>query len=587
MKIGFVHIKKLLALILALLLVGCNLPPQTPPDISTTDTPSTTAPAAQGLAIVTDGVANYRIIRGEKATDKITDEVIRVRKMIGDATGATPEIATDWVKKGSEHDHAALEILVGPTTYSESTEALEGLPYGDYIIAQVGNKLVINAWSAESLQDACNSFRNLIRDYRENDDLVLPANLRITGTGNKLINQLPDFESGMVSTIYDAGNNTWLLIFEDTTPDAYSSYLQKLASTGYTLYAENDITDNHFATYINDEYTVNAGYYAYEKAIRLTVEPRNALPPRAEDISYENKVQPSVTQFGLAYPGRDGETIAANGQGQAFQLSDGSFIIVDGGLKRDVDAKQIYEYLYANAPDPNQITIAAWIITHAHGDHTGAYEIFTRDYASKVNLELLICNFPSQKAKVESGQEDAAPSGDRIPSSISSYPGAKIIKAHVGQEYFLRDAKVEILYTLESFVPAEFDQYNTCSLVFKVALAGQTFLMLGDATQDACRITYSMYGDYLKSDFVQTAHHGFGVGSSVYTGVTSVYTAAAAPVVLWPCADHAFDTMNDRAASRHLIELDSTKEIFVAGNRITRLMLPYTVGTSGQESILK
>ena len=45
--------------------------------------------------------------------------------------------------------------------------------------------------------------------------------------------------------------------------------------------------------------------------------------------------------------------------------------------------------------------------------------------------------------------------------------------------------------------------------------------------------------------------------------------------------------MNDRAASRHLIELDSTKEIFVAGDRIIRLLLPYTAGTSGQESILK
>ena len=153
-------------------------------------------------------------------------------------------------------------------------------------------------------------------------------------------------------------------------------------------------------------------------------------------------------------------------------------------------------------------------------------------------------------------------------------------------EFFLRDAKVEILYTLESLAPAEFT-YNTSSLIFKLELGGQTFLMLADATQDACRIAYSMYGDYLKSDFVQAAHHGFGVGSSVYTGVTSVYSAAAAPVVLWPCSDDAFSTMNDRAASRHLIELDSTKEIFVAGDRTIRLPLPYTAGTSGQESILK
>ena len=42
-----------------------------------------------------------------------------------------------------------------------------------------------------------------------------------------------------------------------------------------------------------------------------------------------------------------------------------------------------------------------------------------------------------------------------------------------------------------------------------------------------------------------------------------------------------------RAYSAHLVNLESTKEIFVAGSRVIRLMLPYTVGTSGYESILK
>ena len=121
MKIG-IHMRKLLALLLALLLVSCNVPTETPQDTSTTEAPSTTAPAAQGLSIITDGTANYRIIRGEKAPEKMTDAAISVRKMISDATGVTPEISTDWVKKGSEHDHTSLEILVGPTDYSESTD---------------------------------------------------------------------------------------------------------------------------------------------------------------------------------------------------------------------------------------------------------------------------------------------------------------------------------------------------------------------------------------------------------------------------------------------------------------------------------
>ena len=571
-----------LLLMLALILTGGNSAAQPPvDDPSTTDAIVTTEPSADGLTLVKDGVAHYRIVRGDVATQEVIDAALRVRKLIGGETDVTLEIATDWVKKGVERDHESPEILVGSTAYAESSEAMDGLGYGDYIIARVGNKIVINAWSEEHLSDACNAFRSLVRKHTDNGNLILPADLRVSGTGNKLINLLPLFENGTFSTVYDAGGETQLVIFEDTTPEAYAAYRQKLLASGFTLYAENDITDDSFSTYINDEYVINAGYYAYEQAVRVTIEPKTALPPRASDNVYEKKIQPSVAQLGVAYPGSSGE-IVHNGQAHMFQLADGSYIIIDGGCDREIDAKQLYEYMYTHAPDPNQITIAAWIFTHAHGDHAGAYEVFTKSYASKVKLELIVGNFPSRE-KVGT----ATTRGDRIPPTTASYPGSKFIQAHVGQEYYLRDAKIEMLYTLESYAPRDLSIYNTTSLIFTVELGGQIFLMLGDATQDACMIAYQMYGDYLKSDFIQPAHHGFGNGSSVYTGVTSVYTSAAAPVVLWPCSDYGYSKMNTRAFSQHLIDLPTTKEIFVAGARVVRLMLPYTVGSSGQDSIVK
>lgn len=573
----------LLLLMLVLLLVGCKLPTDTPDEISTTDVPSTTEPAVEGLAIVTDGVANYRIVRGEEASADFTDVAIRVRQMISNATDVMPEIATDWVKKGTDPDHESLEILVGPTIYSESAEALEGLGYGDYIITRIGNKIVINARCADAMNAAYTAFRNLIRDHLRDGDLILPTDLRITGTGNKCLNQLPYFDHGTLSTLYNAGGDTELAIFTETTPDAYSAYLQKLASSGYTLYTENRITDNFFATYINDTYVIHAGYYAYEEAVRVTVEPRTALPPREGDNTYEKKTQPNVGQLGCEFPGSDGTNVS-NGQSQILQLSDGSYIVIDGGCLRDIEAQMLYDYMFEYAPDPGNITIAAWIFTHGHSDHTGGYEAFTKRYASRVKLELLIGNFPD-RAVLFDGE---GPSGDRIPASTASYPGSKWIQAHVGQVFHLRDAKVEILYTLESYAPRDLAYYNTSSMVFTVELADQTFNFLGDASNDACKIVYEMYGTDLKADFIQPAHHGFSTGSSVHNGVTSVYTASAAPVVLWPAGERAYEiTVVKRAYSAHLVNLESTKEIFVAGSRVIRLMLPYTVGTSGYESILK
>ena len=570
----------LLGLLLALLLISCQTPTPTPPDDTTTEAVTTDA-APTGLEVVKDGIANYRVVRGEETEQAVIDAALQVRNLINDATGVLPDIATDWVKKGAEYDHTSLEILVGPTAYSESAKALEGLAYGDYIITKVDNKIVVNAWDMGSLDTACNEFRNLVRKNAKVGNLTLPADLNVIGTGNKLINQLPIFENGTLSTIYNAGCDTELVIFGETTPDAYSAYLQKLKSAGYTLYAENQITDNHFATYINDAYVINAGYYAYEKAVRVTIEPRAALPaPESENV-YEKKIQPSVAQLGCEFPDSNG-ALVLNGQSDIIQLSDGSYIVIDGGCKRDVEAKMLYDYMYENAPDPRNITIAAWIFTHGHGDHTGGYEIFTKNYASKVKLELLIGNFPDRAVLTGGG----APSGDRIPSSTSSYPGSKWIQAHVGQVFYLRDATVEILYTLESYAPGDLAWYNTSSLIFTVELAGQTINFLGDASNDSCKIVYDMYGEYLKADFVQAAHHGNGTGSSYYSGVTSVYTASAAPIVLWPLGESAFPNMYQRAYSAHLIDLDSTKEIFVAGARVVRLMLPYTAGTSGFESII-
>ncbi|MBR7184774.1 MAG: hypothetical protein IKD37_04120 [Clostridia bacterium] len=46
-------------------------------------------------------------------------------------------------------------------------------------------------------------------------------------------------------------------------------------------------------------------------------------------------------------------------------------------------------------------------------------------------------------------------------------------------------------------------------------------------------------------------------------------------------------TMHSRAYDAHLQNLATAKEIMAAGSRDIRFNLPYTVGTSGFETILK
>lgn len=577
----------LLALLLIALLMITACGDNPPADVAPTDTTTPeTEPAPANLDIIQNGTANYTIVRAEKADGDSIAAASQLFKAFGEKTGVFPELTTDWIKPGNSYDPSIREILVGTTGHSESTEALKDIPYGDYVITPVGNKLVINAWSTAALDEAVNAFAEELAKAKDGN-FSIPENYRKTGTVIAAANELPAYGSSGPSVIYHAGDDNQLLIFEKTTEDAYNAYRKALENAGFTLYTENKITDNAFATYINDDYVVNAGYYHYQESVRVIIEPRKNLPGLASDNKYTAKITPSFAMLGLEFPEGDG-ALSQNGLCFIFQLSDGSYIIIDGGFNRDIDAQNLYKYMYEHAPDKNNVTVAAWIFTHAHGDHNGAFFKFSENYNSKVKVELVIGNFPSDEAREAGGLGTEGSGGAKITRYVGQYhKNAKFIKAHVGQKFFLRDAEIEMLYTLESYSPGVLDYFNTSSLIFTVNIAGQRFLILGDASNIACTVAHSMYGNYLKSDIIHVAHHGYTTGSSAYLGVTNVYDAAAAPVVFWPVGNQDFAGMGNRAYDAHLQNLASTKEIIVAGSRQVRIMLPYTYGTSGFQTILK
>ncbi len=583
MKRSFTLILALLAL--AVGLSACDKQQADSGDTSvTTAAPETEAPA-EDIVLIENGQAAFSIVRSEYANQTAIDAAIRLRELIGDKTEVFPLLGTDWHKRDTELDHSKPEILVGATEFSESSDAMAELGYGDYIVTRVGEKLVINAWSEVALGEAINQFGSYIRQNGTVGELILPGDFCLTGTALPILNTIPQYADATLQSVYHAGDNNQVVILGDTDPDEYAAYLRALEADGYTLYTENKITDNLFATYINEEQVVNAGYYAYNNEARIIVEPRETLPPLESENRYQKVIEPSFAMLGLEFD--NGGSLTTNGQCFIYQLSDGSYILVDGGLSRARDAQAIYDYLRKHAPDPNNITIAAWFITHAHGDHHGAYATFSKTYAEKVKVELIVGNFPAEEARLAGGLGTDGNGGPTVMTYTKRFDGAEFIKAHVGHKFFLRDAEIEILYTLESYAPGVLDYFNTSSLVFTVDLGGQRFLVTGDASNAALKITTQMYGDHLKSDFVQVAHHGGSTGSTGTESVSKTYTLAASPVVLWPTGLGYYPNRLSSPANKTILELASTKEIFVAGSREVRFTLPYAVGTSGLESILQ
>ena len=578
--------KRYLALLVALLLAAlmfsaCNDGPADPPPPAESSAPETDAPVSD-LVIVENGSAKFPLIRADEAHSAEINAVSQLAKAIETATGVYPELSTDWIKPGEAYIPHTYEILVGRTAYPQSKQVLENLPYGDFVIAAMGNKLVINAWSPEGIQAAVNTLTEMIITSAENGRLALPGDLYLSGTAVKSLNTLPAYAQADPSNILCIDEADYLLVFPDATSDTYTAYCKTLTEGGFTLYTENAITDNRFATYTTEDYTLTAGYYAYNNEIRLIIEPRNLLPALQSDKVATGPMVPSFVFFGLGE-----EEDYRGGQSMLWQLSDGSYIVVDGGYNLADNARQLYAHMRDNAPDPNNITVAAWILTHPHGDHHGTFLQFCKLYANRIKVEMFMGNFPGNDVREAGGLSDGMSSTRIISYMTENFPGVPFLKNRVGQELYIRDAKIEILYTLDSYLPRTLTYLNTSSLIFTMEIGGQRFLITGDASQDACLITHSMYGDYLKSDYVQIAHHGAGVGSSSIKGLTSLYSAAEAPVVLWPSSVHAYNAYRANAHNAHALKLESTKEIIVAGDRVFRVALPYTPGTSEQETILK
>jgi hypothetical protein len=226
------------------------------------------------------------------------------------------------------------------------------------------------------------------------------------------------------------------------------------------------------------------------------------------------------------------------------------------------------------APNKFKITVAAWILTHAHSDHVEAFCSLYKNGLANANItvENLIYNFAVKDAYIVpmSGTTNSTRDESDGWGSVQNakLPGTNVIKAHSGQLYHYGDATVEMLYTFEDCLPRALDEFNTTSLVCRVTLGGQTIMILGDSSERTSSILTSNFGSYLKSDIVQLAHHGYRGGTA------GLYQAIDAPVLLWPSGWEAVPSMAKKAYNKAAIDIAT--DVFVASNTIHDLILPYT-----------
>ena len=576
------------------------------PEDQTTEAPTVTDEATSAVDapktydIIVNGESMTTIIRPKDLTseDPAVAAAVKVRNGIEDAVNVKVKMADDFKKATEEFDASTLEILVGPTAHPQVAEAIAGLTYGDYTIKAVGNKIVVFGFTSSAISKAADEFAKIVDQYKvEAADgkisVSIPAealNIVEQHAGSKIYSEVPAFDGATFSATYKSNTNCDEIILDDVTVDGYNAYIAKLEANGYTKYTSNDMSGNLFTTLYNKDYTLNVGYYKPYDECRIIMEPfsEKTLIGLESDNKYTAVTTSQVTMVGCEYTDSKGSNVG-NGLCLIFRLADGSFVIVDGSFNRATNANNIVNIITEQAKEyatGKDIRIAAWFISHAHGDHNGTLNGQTAAF-KKFTVERVIANFMTDAERERSmgssysgNWSNGEGGGDDSTRNAAAALGADFIPCHVGQRFYFADTVFEILYTVESYGPAVVNALNTSTILVRAITTDSkgntsTTMVMGDVTGPAMAICNKMYGKDMRSQIVQVAHHGYttwGNDSAMATG----YKHMSPEIVLWPQGSSAFPNYKEKSYNKVLWDGTNKnfQQLFVAGWNNSQYIVP-------------
>ena len=284
---------------------------------------------------------------------------------------------------------------------------------------------------------------------------------------------------------------------------------------------------NLFFLYIKGNLRVYVFWDFSIKTVFITAEENTDLPCfDTEEKKYQKHNSVKVTQLSIAM-----------GMFYVITITDGSFICIDGGISREEDLVKAFDFFIENS-DKKPI-ISAWYFTHSHVDHIELATDFIKKYGDKIEIKSFVYQFPDCD-KVTVSMEDVKKEQegiDRLETAIKTVcKSAKVYTAHTGQSFYYGDAEIEILYSPDNTYPYPYFSFNELSLVFRLKVKnGKSVLFMGDCMCDGCRNIAHTYGDYLKSDILQVAHHGL-IGGDVY-----LYKFVNPTICLWATPESRFN----------------------------------------------
>lgn len=359
--------------------------------------------------------------------------------------------------------------------------------------------------------------------------------------------QLPDD----ADKSYECGDGAILEQFDNVDKDGFFAAGAYYLNEGYTAYSKNTVGDVRSLVVTKGDEVVTLLHDGNAQQLNITADDSASLLP-AVDEGYTKICDVAITQ-------RYSHKI--NGMGYVVQLEDGSFIVYDGGY--NVDVEELYKVLHKNNKTHSKIHIRAWLMTHAHNDHYTTFGIFAKKYAKKVVLDTVLY---APANNLHTMTDEMAYYDETFPADVAKFDGAKLCPIHAGMSFNLGGVKLEILYTSEYLAMNQvIANSNNTSIVSRIVNDDGSMLFTGDIANAGCKWIMNTYGDSLKSDIVQVAHHG------VEDAPAEFYDKVSAPMLFWPCSESLFGQYRGKTVKQHIIEAEySIEHILHSYGSITR-----------------
>ena len=367
---------------------------------------------------------------------------------------------------------------------------------------------------------------------------------------------------------------------ENAEEGAFDAYIALFEQNGFDKKEEYIQGSHRYAALARGNDCIFINDYRATRQLRIVSETDCRYFAYA-DVCGEPIVAPQITQVHLE----------DFGLSDVIRLSDGRFIILDGGCPLPPDEERLFKCLKKASPTETPV-IAAWIMTHPHGDHYLAHAGFMKRFGDQVKVEKALVNFPD--ADDVARYPRLAGDDRRYEQNISAIvnvpimyelfenAGAPVYIPHTGQRYRIGDALVEVLTSIDDTYHLS-ENVNATSLILRVELGGQVIILGGDGSFSTSKLP-ERYGKYLKADILQIPHHGFSCGTA--EAEMAGYDLISPEVCFLPVSSYnafvKFCTFVPSA--NYIMRLPCVKE-FITGDTTRTLTLPYTPRVTGREEL--